>query len=108
MVKSLVAVCVLLARPVLEYAGSLAADSFWPAVLSWMAFALGLLVLRWPTATEGSGSDGHRPVSRVGDSSAVCGDSVEDLVGGHCPDERPCMVVPVGEPGPDVAFECLN
>ncbi|WP_406179631.1 serine/threonine-protein kinase [Streptomyces sp. NBC_01006] len=42
---SLVAVCVLLARPVLEYAGSLAAASFWPAVLSWLVFALGLLVL---------------------------------------------------------------
>ncbi|MFD8793897.1 serine/threonine-protein kinase, partial [Streptomyces vinaceus] len=42
---ALVAVCVLLARPVLEYAGSLAAASFWPAVLSWMVFALGLLVL---------------------------------------------------------------
>ncbi|MFK0046128.1 serine/threonine-protein kinase [Streptomyces sp. NPDC090741] len=42
---SLVAVCVLLARPVLEYAGSLAAASLWPAVLSWMVFALGLLVL---------------------------------------------------------------
>ncbi|MFJ3908382.1 serine/threonine-protein kinase [Streptomyces vinaceus] len=42
---ALVSVCVLLARPVLEYAGSLAAASFWPAVLSWTAFALGLLVL---------------------------------------------------------------
>ncbi|MFI6144472.1 serine/threonine-protein kinase [Streptomyces sp. NPDC051109] len=42
---SLVTVCVLFARPVLEYAGSLAAAAFWPAVLSWMVFALGLLVL---------------------------------------------------------------
>ncbi|WP_268257451.1 serine/threonine-protein kinase [Streptomyces vinaceus] len=42
---ALVSVCVLLARPVLAYAGSLAAAPFWPAVLSWAAFALGLLVL---------------------------------------------------------------
>ncbi|MFF0218161.1 serine/threonine-protein kinase [Streptomyces vinaceus] len=45
LLPALVAVCVLLARPVLEYAGSVAAASFWPAVLSWMVFALGLLVL---------------------------------------------------------------
>ncbi|WP_327130386.1 serine/threonine protein kinase [Streptomyces sp. NBC_01343] len=42
---ALVAVCVLLARPVLDYAGSLAAASLWPAVLPWLAFVLGLLLL---------------------------------------------------------------
>ncbi len=33
---------------------------------------------------------------------------MEDLVGCHGPDEGSGVLVPVGEPGPDVAFEGLD
>lgn len=39
---------------------------------------------------------------------AVGGDFVEDFVGRLGPDEGPGLVVPVGQPGPDVAFEGLD
>ena len=39
---------------------------------------------------------------------AVGGDSVEDFVCCLGPDEGSWVVVPVGEPGPDVAFERLD
>jgi hypothetical protein len=35
----------------------------------------------------------------------VGGDFAEDLVGGSRPAEGPGVLVPVGEPGPDAAFE---
>ncbi|WP_158734291.1 serine/threonine-protein kinase [Streptomyces sp. NRRL F-2747] len=59
---SLVAVCVLLARPVLDHAGSLAEASFWTAVLSWTAFVLGLLLLGYQVRATVRLDGGRHPL----------------------------------------------
>jgi transposase InsO family protein len=47
-------------------------------------------------------------VSCAGNSIKICGEPLKDLVGGLGPDEGLRVLVPLFDPGPDVAFEGLK